>query len=105
MLTNKIIGMRIREFREVRRISQQFMVYKLQELGLVISRETLSKIENVSTEALLKDDEEVNLGILLKKKNFNKETLNTVDELQDIIFSFIRQKQILSNNGNKVSIL
>lgn len=123
MLTNKIIGKRIKDYREVKKISQQLMVNKLEKLGIPISRETLSKMENgnrnisavelkgvclildISVDILLKDSEEDNLVMLFKKKNLNEETLKAVDELQNIISGFMIQKKIISSNRNEITFL
>ena len=46
MITKELIGERIKQYREAKEITQQRMVDELKDKGFVISRETLSKIEN-----------------------------------------------------------
>ncbi|OAA93547.1 helix-turn-helix domain-containing protein [Clostridium coskatii] len=115
MLTVEIIGKRIRDLREKNKISQQSMVEDLKNMGVVMSRETLSKIENgnrtisaielkavcsvlnVEPETLLAESEEENLVTLFRKKNVGEETLKSIEYVQDMIVGFINQKKILSN--------
>lgn len=46
MLTSEIIGGRIKNIREDKKISQQLMADKLKDLSIVMSKEALRKIEN-----------------------------------------------------------
>jgi len=113
MITREIIGGRIKQHREEKKISQQLMVDKLKELEIVMSRETLSKIENgnrtisavelkaicvaldLTVEQILEEPEDDNLVTLFRMRNFNLDTLKDVETLQDMIMSFMNQKKIL----------
>lgn len=116
MLTSEIIGGRVKDFREDKKISQQLMVDKLKDLGISMSRETLSKIENgnrtvsavelkaicsvldVDVEILLEDNEDDSLVTLFRKRNMSEEAIKSVETLQDMIISFMNQKKILNTN-------
>lgn len=116
MLTSVIIGGRIKESREDKKISQQLMVDRLKDLGISMSRETLSKIENGNrtvsavelkaicsvldqdVEALLQDSEDDSLVTLFRKRNLNEEAIKGVETLQEMIMSFMNQKKILNSN-------
>lgn len=116
MLTSEMIGVRIKNFREGKKISQQSMVESLKELGITMSRETLSKIENgnrtvsavelkaicsvldVAVELLLEEYEDDNLVTLFRKRNMKEDTIKSVETLQDMIISFMNQKNILNTN-------
>jgi transcriptional regulator with XRE-family HTH domain len=116
MLTSEIIGGRIKSFRENKKISQQLMVDKLKDLGISISRETLSKIENgnrtvsavelkaISTvldldiETLLEENEDDSLVTLFRNRNMNEEAIKSVETLQEMIIDFMNQKKILNTN-------
>lgn len=118
MITSEIIGKRIKDFRDIKKISQQLMVDKLKEQGITISRETLSKIENgnrtisavelkgicfvldVSTEVLLEDNDEESLVTLFRKRKADEKTLKSVEDLQDMILSFMNQRKILGGKTN-----
>lgn len=113
MLTQIEIGTRIKQIRESKGISQQSLVNELNEIGMSLSRETLSKIENgnrtlavhelkgickvldVDVEVLLKDEEdEVTLKKLFRKQNLQEETLKKIDVIEDMIINFISQKKL-----------
>lgn len=116
MITSEVIGKRIRDIRENKKISQQLIADKLKELGISMSRETLSKIENgnrtvsavelkaicsvldVDVETLLEDNEDDSLVTLFRKRNMSEETIKSVETLQDMIMSFMNQKKISSTN-------
>lgn len=116
MLTSVIIGGRIKESREDKKISQQLMVDRLKDLGISMSRETLSKIENgnrtvsavelkaicsvldVDVEILLQDSEDDSLVTFFRKRNMNEEAIKGVETLQEMIMSFMNQKEILNSN-------
>jgi transcriptional regulator with XRE-family HTH domain len=116
MLTSVIIGGRIKDSREDKKISQQLMVDKLKDLGILMSRETLSKIENgnrtvsavelkaicsvldIDVETLLQDNEDDSLVTLFRKRNMNEEAIKGVETLQEMIMSFMNQKKILNTN-------
>lgn len=116
MLTSVIIGGRIKESREDKKISQQLMVDRLKDLGISMSRETLSKIENgnrtvsavelkaicsvldLDVETLLQDSEDDSLVTLFRKRNMNEAAIKGVEILQEMIMSFMNQKKILNSN-------
>ena len=116
MLTSVSIGGRIKESREDKKISQQLMVDRLKDLGISMSRETLSKIENgnrtvsavelkaicsvldVDVETLLQDSEDDSLVTLFRKRNMNEEAIKGIETLQEMIMSFMNQKKILNSN-------
>ncbi|NKF08278.1 helix-turn-helix transcriptional regulator [Clostridium gasigenes] len=113
MLTSEIIGGRIKEIRGNKKISQQLISDNLKDLGISMSRETLSKIEtgnrsisaleikaicsilNLDVEVLIDDNEDETLVDLFRKRNMNEETLKRVETVQDMIMSFTNQKKIL----------
>ena len=117
MLTSVIIGGRIKESRENNKVSQQLMVDRLKDLGVSMSRETLSKIENgnrtvsavelkaicsvlnVDVESLLEDNEDDSLVTLFRKRNMNEEAIKSVETLQEMIMSFMNQKKILNTKA------
>lgn len=114
MITSEIIGGRIKDIRENNKISQQLMADKLRDLGISMSRETLSKIENgnrtvsavelkaicsvlnVDVESLLEDNEDDSLVTLFRKRKMNEEAIKSVETLQEMIMSFMNQKKILN---------
>lgn len=116
MLTTGVVGERIKNAREEKRISQKLLCDMLQEVGIEISRETLSKIENGSRivsaieikkiadvlgfdpQKFLEEEEEQDLVMLFRRSGrFGKsdeECLEELDEIQFFLKSFIRQKAI-----------
>ncbi|VIG20057.1 Helix-turn-helix protein [Clostridioides difficile] len=112
MLTKEIIGLRIKQSREIKEITQQEMVKSLEELDCLISRETLSKIENgnrsvsalelnkiceilnVKVEEILEDEGDDLVKLFRTKKEVNDLTLTEIEDIQYIIISFINQKLI-----------
>ena len=92
------------------------MVESLKELGITMSRETLSKIENgnrtvsavelkaicsvldVAVELLLEEYEDDNLVTLFRKRNMKEDTIKSVETLQDMIISFMNQKNVSNTN-------
>jgi transcriptional regulator with XRE-family HTH domain len=115
------IGTRIKQIRESKGISQQSLV---NEIGMSLSRETLSKIENgnrtlavhelkgickvldVDVEVLLKDEEdEVTLEKLFRKQNLNEDTLKKIDVIEDMIINFISQKNLQKKEKSNVKPL
>lgn len=114
MITFEMIGERIQLRRETLKMSQKDMASLLEEKGLKLSRETISKIENgsratnaleikaigeiigVSAEELMKENEEKDLVSLFRRRG-DKLSDNAEDELEDIqdfIRSIIAQKKI-----------
>ena len=113
MLSRGTIGKKIKENRELKNITQQDMVEYLKEKQISMSRETLSKIENgnrsvsalelqaiteifqINIEQILKDEDDDNLITLFRKNtNLEEESLKEIENIQDIIVSFINQKKI-----------
>lgn len=117
MITSKVLGKRIRYIRESKKMSQELIEDKLNELGILISRETLSKIEtgnrpisavelkaiclviDVDIEILLEDNEEDSLVNLFRKRSMSEEAIKRAEILQYIIMSFINQKKIFNTNA------
>ncbi len=116
MLTAGVVGERIKNAREEKKISQKLLCDMLQEVGIEISRETLSKIENGSRiisaieikkiadvlgfgpQKFLEEEEEQNLVMLFRRSGrfdeSDEECLEELDEIQFFLKSFIRQKAI-----------
>lgn len=116
MLTAGVVGERIKNAREEKKISQKLLCDMLQEVGIEISRETLSKIENGSRivsaieikkiadvlgfdpQKFLEEEEEQNLVMLFRRSGrfdeSDEECLEQLDEIQFFLKSFIRQKAI-----------
>ncbi|MCP2240245.1 helix-turn-helix domain-containing protein [Thermoanaerobacterium thermosaccharolyticum] len=106
------IGLKIKDAREARGLSQIEVVERLVEKGINMSRETLSKIENgnrtvsavelnaickvlnIDINILFEDEEDDDLVTLFRKKNFSEKTVKEVEKLQDMIKMFIYQKKI-----------
>ncbi|KAA5805822.1 helix-turn-helix domain-containing protein [Thermoanaerobacterium thermosaccharolyticum] len=106
------IGLKIKDAREARGLSQIEVVERLAEKDINISRETLSKIENgnrtvsavelnalckvlnIDINILFEDEEDDDLVTLFRKKNFSEKTVEEVEKLQDMIKMFIYQKKI-----------
>ncbi|MGL5438943.1 MAG: helix-turn-helix domain-containing protein [Filifactoraceae bacterium] len=121
MLTKELIGDRIKQYREAKEITQQDMVDALKNKDCVMSRETLSKIENgnrsvsavelskicdvlgVKIEDILEDDNDDLVTLFRKKKNVTEETLAEIEEVQNIIISFMNQKNIVKKGNFKKS--
>lgn len=116
MLTTQIIGLRIKEVREGKKISQQYIAEKLNDFNIVISRETLSKIENgnrsvsaielkaictvleVDIDTIIEDNEDESLVTLFRKRNLEDDTIKKVEMIQDMIISFMSQKDIVDSS-------
>lgn len=116
MLTTGVVGERIKNAREEKKISQKQLCDMLQEVGIEISRETLSKIENGSRivsaieikkiadvlgfdpQKFLEEEEEQDLVMLFRRSGRFDETdeegLEELNEIQFFLKSFIRQKAI-----------
>ncbi|TCW35727.1 DNA-binding XRE family transcriptional regulator [Thermohydrogenium kirishiense] len=106
------IGLKIKDAREARGLSQIEVVERLAEKDINMSRETLSKIENgnrtvsavelnalckvlnIDINILFEDEEDDDLVALFRKKNFSEKTVEEVEKLQDMIKMFICQKKI-----------
>jgi len=116
MLTTGVVGERIKNAREEKKISQRLLCDMLQEVGIEISRETLSKIENGSRivsaieikkmadvlgldpQRFLEEEEEQDLVMLFRRSGkfdeSDEECLEELNEIQHFLKSFIRQKAI-----------
>lgn len=106
------IGLKIKDAREARGLSQIEVVERLAEKDINMSRETLSKIENgnrtvsavelnalckvlnIDINILFEDEEDDDLVTLFRKKNFSEKTVEEVEKLQYMIKMFIYQKKI-----------
>lgn len=113
MLNENNIGFKIKTIREQKGLSQSEVVNKLKEKNIIMSRETLSKIENnnrsisaielnalckvlnVEIETIFNEDGEDDLVTLFRKKgNFDDETIKEIEELQEMIKIFINHERI-----------
>ncbi len=112
------IGLKIKAVREARGLSQVEVVERLAKQDVNISRETLSKIENVNRiisavelnglckvlnidmNILFEEYEDDDLVTLFRKKNFSEKTIIEVEKLQDMIKVFIYQKKIYDGGFN-----
>ena len=105
------IGLKLKEIRVARGLSQNEVVERLAGKDVNISRETLSKIENdnrtisavelnalcnvldIDINVLFEEDED-DLVTLFRKRNYSEKTIEEVEKLQDMIKVFIYQKKI-----------
>lgn len=114
MLLVNSIGSKIKNIREVKGLSQIEVVEKLREKDVNISRETLSKIENNNrtisaielnaicsildvniNEIFSESEAEDDLVTLFRKKgSFNKQTIEEIEYLQEMVKTFISQERI-----------
>lgn len=118
MITFKIIGERIRKEREILKLSQKEISNLLEEKGVSLSRETISKIEtgdrpinvleiksisevlNIKTEDLIKEEkEEKDLVSLFRNTiELSPNVLNEIQEIQYFVKDIIAQKKIDSGH-------
>lgn len=115
MITFDIIGKRIQQRREEIKMSQKELTQFLEEKGLKMSRETVSKIENgsratnaieirvicevlrASAEDIMKEDEEQDLVSLFRSRGvISGGAMNEIDDIQVFIKDLIAQKKISS---------
>ena len=116
MITFEMIGRRIKLRREFLKMSQKDMALLLEEKGLKLSRETISKIENgsratnaieikaigeiigISAEELMQENEEKDLVSLFRSrgKELPQNTIEEIVEIQEFFKSIIVQKKINS---------
>lgn len=115
MITFKIIGDRIKDRREAINLSQRDLAEILEEKGIKMSRETISKIENgsratnaieikafcealrVSVEEIMKEDEEQDLASLFRSRGIiSVEAMAEINDIQIFIKDLIAQKKISS---------
>lgn len=106
------IGKKIKEIRGEQKLSQSKVVEKLEEYGIHMSRETLSKIENNSRtisalelntickilntdigEFFYEEDTD-DLVTFFRKRKFSEDTLEEISELQEMVKVFINQEKI-----------
>ena len=117
MITFEMVGQRIQLGRESLKISQKEMAFLLEQKGLKISRETISKIENgsratnaleikaigdiigIPAEELLHEDEEKDLISLFRSRGevLTDDTIEELEEVQDFIRSILAQEKIYSD--------
>jgi len=113
------IGKKIRHFREEKGLSQLKLVEALEEQGIKMSRETLSKIENSSrsvSAAELKviadvldvdireffyEDEQDSMVTFFRKSNFSQDELKDIHELQEMVKVFIQNKKMYMETNRK----
>ncbi|ABR47080.1 helix-turn-helix domain protein [Alkaliphilus metalliredigens QYMF] len=118
MLTLEMIGFRIKQAREDKKLSQTQLVEMLGSYGIAMSRETLSKIENGSrsisaleikgicqvlsleAEALLEEEQEENLVTLFRGKEKYEDALPEIEEIQEMVKGFIFQKKLYNGEVN-----
>lgn len=114
MITFEMIGKRMQIKREALKMSQKDMAILLEQKGLNISRETISKIENgsratnaleikliaeiigASVEELMEEDEEKDLVSLFRSRGekLSNSTAKEIEDIQHFIKSIITQKKI-----------
>ena len=121
MTENHKIGKKIKFIREKKKLSQSAVVDKLADLGIYMSRETLSKIETNSRiisavelnaisrvldvdigQFFLGKKPEDDLVTFFRRKNFSHEALKEISDLQDIVKTFIEQEKIYKKNKEEV---
>lgn len=114
MITFEIIGERVRVKRESLKVSQKELAASLEKVGINLSRETISKIENgsratnaielkaigeilgLTTEELVQENEEKDLVSLFRSRGeqLSETAVNELEEIQDFIKGLIAQKKI-----------
>lgn len=119
MITFKIIGERIRKERELLKLSQKNISDLLEEKGVSLSRETISKIEtgdrpinvleiksisevlNIKPDDLIKDEEEEEkdlVSLFRDRLESSPAVLSEVREIQCFVKDIIAQKKIDSGD-------
>lgn len=117
MITFEIIGNRLKQRREDIKMSQKELTELLEEKGLKMSRETISKIESgsratnaieikaicgllrVSAEDIMREDEEQDLVSLFRSQGkISDDAMAEIGEIQNFIKDLIAQKKI--NDGS-----
>lgn len=119
MITFKIIGERIRKERELLKLSQKNISDLLEEKGVSLSRETISKIEtgdrpinvleiksisevlNIKPDDLIKDEEEEEkdlVRLFRDRLESSPAVLSEVREIQCFVKDIITQKKIDSGD-------
>ncbi len=113
------IGKRIRSFREDKGLSQLKLVEALEERGIKMSRETLSKIENnsrsisavelkaiadvlgVDIDEFFHEEEPDSMVTFFRKGNFSQDVLEDIKELQEMVKVFIENKRMYLEKKDK----
>ena len=106
------IGKRIRSFREDKGLSQLKLAEALEERGIKMSRETLSKIENnsrsvyaIELKALSKvldvdindffhEEEAEDMVTFFRKRNFSNKALEEISKLQEMVKVFLKHERM-----------
>lgn len=112
-MPNKVsIGSKIKQIRQEKNMSQEFVVERLSELDVIMSRETLSKIEtnkrsisaieldalcnifSVDISEFFEEEDDDLVTLFRKKRDLSEETLKELENLEDLIKMAIGQKEI-----------
>lgn len=106
------IGKKIRAFREEKGLSQLKLAEALEERGIKMSRETLSKIENnsrsisavelkaiadvlgVDIDEFFYEEEPDSMVTFFRKDNYSQDVLEDIKELQEMVKVFIQNKRM-----------
>lgn len=113
------IGKKIRAFREEKGLSQLKLAEALEERGIKMSRETLSKIENnsrsisavelkaiadvldVDIDEFFHEEEPDSMVTFFRKDNFSQDVLEDIKELQEMVKVFIQNKRMYLEKKDK----
>ena len=106
------LGRKIRALREKRGLSQLKVVERLEDYGIKMSRETLSKIENnsrsisaVELKALsrvlnvdmndfFEEEEAEDMVAFFRRRNFSRKSLEEIAKLQEMVKVFIKHEKL-----------
>ena len=106
------LGRKIRALREERGLSQLKVVERLEDYGIKMSRETLSKIENnsrsisaVELKALsrvlnvdmndfFEEEEAEDMVAFFRRRNFSRKSLEEIAKLQEMVKVFIKHEKL-----------
>mgnify|MGYP000533378600 FL=1 len=113
------IGKKIRAFREEKGLSQLKLAEALEERGIKMSRETLSKIENnsrsisavelkaiadvlgVDIDEFFHEEEPDSMVTFFRKDNYSQDVLEDIKELQEMVKVFIQNKRMYLEKKDK----
>lgn len=113
------IGKKIRAFREEKGLSQLKLAEALEERGIKMSRETLSKIENnsrsisavelkaiadvlgVDIDEFFHEEEPDSMVTFFRKDNYSQDVLEDIKELQEMVKVFIENKRMYLEKKDK----
>jgi transcriptional regulator with XRE-family HTH domain len=113
------IGKKIRAFREEKGLSQLKLAEALEERGIKMSRETLSKIENnsrsisavelkaiadvlgVDIDEFFHEEEHDSMVTFFRKDNYSQDVLEDIKELQEMVKVFIQNKRMYLEKKDK----